>query len=258
MASLRQRPADALLEQSRAVLASLRALLETSPPNPASDRGDVAAAAGRVLDLQRSLLHTLRSPVPGRALPLARLLDLWAWPPSDGLPRELAELVHELAGTLELLEPLLGPDGPPPSAVFGSPAGPSTFEDAVAVQIVGLVLAADDLNRLLPEDRLVALGRGALARSSRALTTVLAARNPGRSVEVRVPPFAAVQCAIGDPGPRHTRGTPPNVVETDALTFLRLASGRTSWAEAVGGGTVSASGLRADLSSVLPLFRPAP
>ncbi|MFL6025722.1 MAG: sterol carrier family protein, partial [Friedmanniella sp.] len=157
-----------------------------------------------------------------------------------------------------LLEPLLGPDGPSPSAVFRSPAGPATLEDVVAVQILGLVLAADDLNRLLPEDRLVALGRGALARSSRALTTILAARNPGRSVEVRVPPFAAVQCAIGDPGPRHTRGTPPNVVETDAVTFLRLASGRTSWPEAVGGGTVSASGLRADLSPVLPLFRPAP
>jgi hypothetical protein len=63
-----------------------------------------------------------------------------------------------------------------------------------------------------------------------------------------------VQCAIGDPGPTHTRGTPPNVVETDPLTFSRLATGRISWAEAIAGGTVHASGLRANLAPVLPLL----
>jgi hypothetical protein len=73
---------------------------------------------------------------------------------------------------------------------------------------------------------------------------------PGRSVELRVPPFVAVQCV---PGPRHTRGTPPNVVETDAATWLRLATGSLTWAEAVGEGKVSASGNRADLSAMLPL-----
>jgi len=73
---------------------------------------------------------------------------------------------------------------------------------------------------------------------------------PGRSVEVRVPPFVAVQCI---PGPRHTRGTPPNVIETDPATWLRLATGALSWAEAVGEGKVSASGNRADLSEHLPL-----
>jgi Bacterial SCP ortholog len=73
-------------------------------------------------------------------------------------------------------------------------------------------------------------------------------------VEVRVPPYAAVQCAISDPGPTHTRGTPPNVVETDPLTFLRLATGRTRWTDALATGTVHASGLRADLSAVLPLL----
>ena len=60
----------------------------------------------------------------------------------------------------------------------------------------------------------------------RTLAAMLAARHPGRSVEVRIPPYAAVQCGIGDPGPTHTRGTPPNVVETSPLTFLRLATGR--------------------------------
>ena len=59
---------------------------------------------------------------------------------------------------------------------------------------------------------------------------------------------------MGDPGPTHTRGTPPNVVETDPLTFLRLATGRLNWAEAMATGTVHASGLRADLSSALPLW----
>ena len=78
----------------------------------------------------------------------------------------------------------------------------------------------------------------------------LAQHVPGRSVELRVPPHVAVQCIEG---PRHTRGTPPNVVETDAATWLRLASGATSWADAVAEGTVVASGSRADLSPHLPL-----
>lgn len=78
----------------------------------------------------------------------------------------------------------------------------------------------------------------------------LAQHVPGRSVEVRVPPHVAVQCIEG---PRHTRGTPPNVVETDAATWLRLATGMTSWADAVAAGKVTASGNRADLSALLPL-----
>ena len=78
----------------------------------------------------------------------------------------------------------------------------------------------------------------------------LAQQVPGRSVELRVPPHVAVQCIEG---PRHTRGTPPNVIETDAATWLRLASGRITWSDAVAGGTVSASGNRADLSGYLPL-----
>ena len=78
----------------------------------------------------------------------------------------------------------------------------------------------------------------------------LAQQVPGRSVELRVPPHVAVQCIEG---PRHTRGTPPNVVETDALTWLRMASGRLTWDDAVADGKVSASGNRADLSTLLPL-----
>jgi hypothetical protein len=69
-------------------------------------------------------------------------------------------------------------------------------------------------------------------------------------VELRVPPHVAVQCIEG---PRHTRGTPPNVVETDAATWLRLAIGLVTWDEAAAAGKVTASGNRADLSALLPL-----
>ena len=78
----------------------------------------------------------------------------------------------------------------------------------------------------------------------------LAQHVPGRSVELRVPPHVAVQCIEG---PRHTRGTPPNVVETDAATWLRLATGAWTWGEAVAGGELTASGNRADLGPYLPL-----
>jgi hypothetical protein len=79
---------------------------------------------------------------------------------------------------------------------------------------------------------------------------LLSERAPGASVEVRVPPYAAAQVV---PGVRHTRGTPPAVVETDAETWIALATGRLSWAEAEEGGQLRASGERADLSPYLPL-----
>lgn len=93
--------------------------------------------------------------------------------------------------------------------------------------------------------------RAALRAAVRYTLSLLAERAPGRSVEVRIPPFAAIQCV---PGTRHTRGTPPNVVETDALTWLDLASGRLGWPAAMASGRVQASGQRADLSSYLPLM----
>jgi hypothetical protein len=79
---------------------------------------------------------------------------------------------------------------------------------------------------------------------------VLAERAPGASVEVRVPPYAAVQAV---PGVRHTRGTPPAVVELDAETWIGLATGTVTWADAERDGRVRASGERADLSPLLPL-----
>ncbi|MEU7840537.1 sterol carrier family protein [Micromonospora sp. NPDC049114] len=92
--------------------------------------------------------------------------------------------------------------------------------------------------------------RPVLREAVRSLLAVLAERAPGRSVEVRVPPYGAVQCV---PGPRHTRGNPPNVVEMSPQTWLELAAGRITWAEAVTDGRVQVSGIRADLSAYLPL-----
>jgi len=83
----------------------------------------------------------------------------------------------------------------------------------------------------------------------------LAARAPGRTLEVRVPPYGAVQCVEG---PRHTRGTPPNVIETDARTWLDLVTGRVDWVSALAGGAVHASGQRATLAGHLPLLPTAP
>jgi len=96
--------------------------------------------------------------------------------------------------------------------------------------------------------------RAVLRAAVKESLAALAAVAPGRSVEVRVPPYGAVQCVAG---PRHTRGTPPNVVETDARTWLALATGRVDWATAVLNGALVASGGRAaETARYLPLGQP--
>ena len=92
--------------------------------------------------------------------------------------------------------------------------------------------------------------RTTVAAAVRFTLEELESRAPGRTLEVRVPPYGAVQCVEG---PRHTRGTPPNVIETDARTWLDLVTGQANWADAVSAGTVRASGLRATLADHLPL-----
>ena len=79
---------------------------------------------------------------------------------------------------------------------------------------------------------------------------LLADKYPGKAIEVRIPPYAAVQCGEG---PKHTRGTPPNVIEMSAETWLDIVYGDRTWAEAFSDGLISASGVRADLSHLLPL-----
>jgi len=108
----------------------------------------------------------------------------------------------------------------------------------------------DALQACLEAAEIDVLPRERRATAVRYSLEELAARAPGRTVEVRVPPFGAAQCVEG---PRHTRGTPPNVVETDPQTWLLLATGRMSWREAAERGAIRASGQRADLSAHLPL-----
>ena len=84
----------------------------------------------------------------------------------------------------------------------------------------------------------------------KATLAELVKRAPGRAIEVRIPPYAAVQCGEG---PTHTRGTPPNVIEMDAETWLALANGELKWNDAMDRGSISASGARADLSEYLPI-----
>jgi len=95
-----------------------------------------------------------------------------------------------------------------------------------------------------------AADRPTLALASRFLLEQLAEEAEGHTVEVRVPPFGAVQAVDG---PRHTRGTPPNVVEMDAATWIALATGSLRWDEAVRDLRVTASGQRASLADHLPL-----
>ncbi len=113
------------------------------------------------------------------------------------------------------------------------PADPDTVAEALARVHAGTAETAD--LRLLTKHFLA----------------VLEERAPGRSVEVRVPPFAAVQVIAGV---RHTRGTPPAVIETDAETWVGLATGEIVWTDAVESGLAQASGERTDLSAYLPLI----
>lgn len=96
--------------------------------------------------------------------------------------------------------------------------------------------------------------RQSVATAVRFLLEELAERAPGNTVEVRVPPYGATQCVAG---PRHTRGTPPNVVELDPETWLELATGSLAWEDGLSSARISASGTRANLDGLLPLVRPS-
>jgi uncharacterized protein (TIGR03083 family) len=262
MAVPRLRPQEALLEQSRAVLGWLHGLPTEAFERPTVlPRWSVRQLAGHLILVHAGLAQSLDQPTREVALPIHEFVTRY---------RRDVEMI--MAATLEASAGLTGPElvaqlesaiddlaarldaGVEMSRAISTRRGPTTIEDYVATRIVELVIHTDDLNRSVPEVAPADLHRSALSRCTRTLAGILAGQHPGRSIEVRVPPYAAVQCAISDPGPTHTRGTPPNVVETDPLTFLRLATGRTTWSDAVANGSVHASGLRANLASVLPLL----
>jgi uncharacterized protein (TIGR03083 family) len=139
--------------------------------------------------------------------------------------------------------------------VVGAPRGPIRWVDFLRTRCIELTVHTDDLVRSAAAVGVDGSGptmsRPCLQVSTRALADVLRWRAPGRSVEVRVPPFTAVQCIAGV---SHKRGTPPAVVETDPVTFCRLAAGRTTWSSAAASGALQFSGLRTDLTPYFPLL----
>jgi uncharacterized protein (TIGR03083 family) len=132
-----------------------------------------------------------------------------------------------------------------PERVIPTRLAPMRFDDFLATRCVEGVVHGLDLSPAVEPDA------GALRIATRALLAALVAKAPGHTVEVRVPPIAAVQCVEG---PRHTRGTPPNVVELDPVTWVRLAAGRLPWVEAVSDGRIRASGERSNISPLLPIL----
>ena len=162
----------------------------------------------------------------------------------ESRPAELRAAVHDVRLGVE--KSLRDTDS---SFVVPARFGAIAIADYLATRCVELTVHSLDLFAALESEP--RLDRDAAGAATRLLLNALATIAPGRSVEVRVPPYAAVQCVEG---PRHTRGTPPNVVETDAVTWLELATGREQWRTALDDGRVRASGERADISMLLPLM----
>lgn len=208
---------------ARSVASLERAPRGTPPLTPLAYVGGYAPAADEIAETARTLASFSQSP-PDRL----SVMDEYV----AAADRRLTELE----------------DGNP---VVRAPRGPIRLADYLATRAVELAVHADDLARSVPGVEAPTVPVEITRIAVRILLDALAERAPGRAVEVRVPPFAAVQCVEG---PRHTRGTPSNVVEMDDMTWLRLASGRMGWADAVAEGRVIASGERADLSAQLPLL----
>ncbi|WKK20995.1 sterol carrier family protein [Streptomyces olivoreticuli] len=200
----------------------------------------------------RSVTHGLGQPAPP-----AREITLAEWPfATADYATQVATSVREadaedpvalLAQVADRFAELTS--GVPADRLLTARPGVMRLDDLLVTRCVELVVHSDDLAAALGVD--IPFDRQALAAVTRLLADSLAVKAPGGSVEVRVPPFAVVQCVAG---PKHTRGTPPNVVETDPLTWVRLATGRTDWATALDAAAVSASGERADISEQLPLL----
>jgi uncharacterized protein (TIGR03083 family) len=155
-------------------------------------------------------------------------------------PAQLRALVRDAVASLR--DAVAATD---PARVIPSRLAPMRFDEFLVTRVVEGVVHGLDLSAAVDPDP------GALRIATRALLGALVVKAPGHTVEVRVPPIAAVQCVEG---PRHTRGTPSNVVELDPITWVRLAAGRLPWSEAVADGRVRASGERSNISALLPIL----
>lgn len=214
---------------------------------------DVRTVVGHLVASKEGMVAALPTRGGGPVLPPSEYVRAYR-PAADDITavtkqftgdRAPAELIDRLR------EPVTAPHGLADATVVAAPRGPMTAVDFVRTRLLDLVVHCDDLSRSVPGRQGLPLPRAALGATVRLLAEILAQQVPGRSVEVRVPPFVAVQAISG---PRHTRGTPPNVVETDPVTWLRLATGRASFADEVARGTVRAGGTRADLTPYLPVL----
>lgn len=152
------------------------------------------------------------------------------------LRADVADAVERLADVVAATDP---------ARAIPTRLAPMRFDEFLVTRCVEGVVHGLDLGPAVHPDR------EALKIATKALLAALVAKAPGHTVEVRVPPFAAVQCVEG---PGHTRGTPSNVVETDAVTWVQVSTGRLSWSDATGDGRLRASGERSDVSYLLPLL----
>ncbi len=245
---------DAYQEQAAALADWLAELpLEAFAAPSVLPDWDVRVLVGHVVGSKAGLGHHLTTRSADRPLPVATYVQAYAPAAAEITAASVAvtsdQSPAELIGRLREAIPV--PDDLRDGSVLAGPRGATTALDFARTRVLDLVVHCDDLQRSLPAAAPVPLLRPALGSTVRTLAEMLTARAPGRSVEVRVPPFVAVQAVDG---PRHTRGTPPNVVETDPVTWLRLATGRTAFGAAVRSGDVRASGGRADLTPYLPLL----
>jgi uncharacterized protein (TIGR03083 family) len=231
---------EALASQLKVLVVGLDALDPAAP---------TACAGWTVADLDNHMARNLQglAAVEERRVdgPASAGVPGWA----DSLPG-LADVADEIArgGRLRTRDQveaaLLAVDSHPPDTVIRQLTGDHTLRDATVFRLIEAVVHGLDVG-IQPEPR-------ALKLVVKELTAVLAQRHPGKSVEVRVPPYTAVQCVEG---PRHTRGTPPNVVEADPVAWVLVCSGRAAWPELVRTGQIRASGERSDLSALLPVIR---
>lgn len=240
-------------EQAEAAAAWLNGLTEADFVLPTVLPGwDVRTLVGHLVLVRDGLVEQLATRESAPATPVHEFVRRYR-PAADAIGERTRATAadrppDDLVAALRL--PLAAPEVAD-RTVLRAARGPITALDWAQSRLLELVVHCDDLSRSLPARDPVPISRAALKAVTRLLADILAAQAPGRSVEVRVPPFAAVQAVAG---PRHTRGTPPNVVEADPRTWLRLATGRTSFRDAVEAGDVRASGARADLSAYLPLL----
>lgn len=215
----------------------------------ARDPGGPTDCAGwTVADLDNHMANNLK----GLAAVAERTVDapahggVAAW---SGQLAAFAPFADEIARggrlrTRDFVQPALDAlDAYPETTVVHQATGNHSLADAATFRVIEAVVHGLDVG-IEPDPK-------ALRLVVKALTSAFAAKHPGKSVEVRVPPYAAVQCLEG---PRHTRGTPPNVVEAQPIAWVRVAAGRESWPDLVRTGRITASGERSDLSSLLPLL----